>query len=114
MALNTLKRKTSALVTGRTTTGAASPVDRPRGCNVFQVAGQTSSGSGSVTVKLQGTNDKTKTVWNDIATLVLTLSTVRDSQEFSLRQATPYRFYRSNTTAISGTGAQHDSFMGVR
>lgn len=109
MALNTMKRKT-ALVSARTTTGASNPSL----ATAFQVVGKTSSGSGSVTVKLQGSNDETKNAWNDVATITLSLTTSPSSQETSLRQASNYRFYRANATAISRTGAQFDANMGVK
>lgn len=109
-----MKRRAATAVAARTTTGASTPIDRPRGASAFEVAGQTSSGAGSATVKLQGTNDKLKTVWNDVVTVVITLSSTRSSQEASLRASPCYRFYRTNTTAISGTGAAVDAFMGTK
>lgn len=115
MAANRLRRSTT-LVAARSSTGVSATFARPRrDTTSFQVSGQTSAGAGSATVKLQGTNDKGPApAWNDVATLVLTLGTVTTSVEASLRQAMPFRFYRTNTTAISGTGAQVDANMGVR
>lgn len=114
MAISQIKRKTT-LVSARTTTGASAAVERPRtGVTAFQVTGTTSAGSGSVTIKLQGSNNKAQSSWNDVATLTVTLGTTAASQEANLKPAQPYRYYRTNTTAISGTNASANGYMGVR
>jgi hypothetical protein len=111
---STLRRK-ATLVEGRTTTGALSAIDRPRTTRTLEVSGKTSSGSGSVTVKLQGSNDKSGKAgaWVDVATVVRALTTTMQHSRVPVRDAGLFRFYRANVTAISGTGAQGNAYLGT-
>lgn len=88
----------------QTTTGASSAI-RPENLaqtnQVFQASGTTASGTGSATIKLQGSNDGTN--WVDIGSISLTLGTAATSDKVVSVQN--WLFVRGNVTALTGTGA---------
>ena len=96
----------TALLSGATTTGAGVYVRLDPGVKTFQVYGTTTSGAGSATVKIQGSNDGL--AWDDIdAGMSLTLATTLSSTSSdSYTSDDRYAYHRANVTAISGTGAR--------
>lgn len=67
----------------------------------YQVEGATTSGTGSVTVVIEGSN--TGNSYDLIGTITLTLGTTITSDSFTSFDR--YEYMRSRVTAISGTGA---------
>lgn len=77
----------------------------------FQVAGQTSSGTGSVTVRIEGSNFANPVAGEEVQVteITLALSTTRASAGAVVDL--PWRNVRARVTAISGTGASADVMM---
>lgn len=102
---NRMKPYVKKLLNSVTATGAGTEDFVDKGVKTFQVYGTTSSGTGSATVKMQGSNDQV--AWDDLDTgMVITLATtvaagIGDGYTSDDR----YAFVRANVTAISGTGA---------
>jgi len=84
-----------------TSTGAGESKDLNPGPRVFQAIGSTSSGSGSATIKVQGSLDNVNFV--NLATITLTLSTTVATDGFAIDSL--WKYIRGNVTAISGTDA---------
>lgn len=86
------------------TTGASAAL-RPENAAhtnlLFHASGTTASGSGSATVKLQGSNDGTN--WVDIGSVTLTLGVSATSDKVA--SVENWLFVRGNVTALTGTGA---------
>lgn len=97
------------LLVKATTVAAGASYLKPSVKCTFQAAGTTTSGTGSATVKAQASNNDTD--WLDLGTITLTLSTTSTSDGFTVEA--PWRYVRGNVTAISGTGASVDLFMGT-
>jgi len=80
----------------------------------FQAVGRTTSGSGSASVDIQVSNVTNPTQdshWLTAMTISLTLGSATDAgdgQEFDAK----WRHVRARVTAISGTGASVDVYMG--
>lgn len=75
----------------------------------YTVNGSTTSGVGSATVQIQGSADNI--TWDPaIGTITLTLGTVATSD--SLASMDRYKWVRLNVTAISGTGASINGWIG--
>jgi len=100
---------TETLLSDKTATGAGDAYSVPNSKRTFQADGTTSSGAGSATVKVQVSNDNSN--WIDLGTITLTLATTSSSDGFS--SDAPWRYVRGNVTAISGTGASVNLYMGV-
>lgn len=80
----------------------------------FQAFGRTTAGTGSVTVKVQGSNHPNPSIdqhWVDLMTITLSLSTT-DASDGASTDA-PWMNVRGKVTAISGTGANVDLWMGA-
>lgn len=101
---------TDALLEGATTAAAGSAKPGRTGAKTFQAWGTTSSGTGSATIAVQGSNDQGQAVWDTIGTITLTLGTAATSDSFSSDDR--YAVLRGNVTAISGTGASVSLTMG--
>lgn len=97
-----------ALLTAATATGAGDGQPGHAGVKTFQAAGTTSSGSGSASIAVQGSNDGSN--WDTIGTITLTLGTASTSDSFTSDDR--YEVVRGNVTAISGTGAAVSLAMG--
>jgi hypothetical protein len=82
--------------------GAAAAVRAPDGNRTYQAWGATTSGSGSATIQIQGTNNGGIT-WDTIGTITLTLGASATSDSFSSLDR--FTMLRGNVTALSGTGA---------
>lgn len=74
-----------------------------------QVKGNTTSGTGAATVKIQVSNDGTN--WLDAGTVTLTLGTAVTSDGFAF--SAPWVYTRANVTTITGTGSSVTVTMGV-
>ena len=100
-----MKPYVKKLLNAVTVTGAGTADFVDRGVKTFQVYGITSSGSGSATIKMQGSNDEVS--WDDLDTgMVVTLATtVATGIGDGYTSDDRYAFVRANVTAISGTGA---------
>jgi hypothetical protein len=101
------KIRTSTILSGATATGAGDSVVS-EGSSVFHAAGTTSSGAGSATILIQGSNDPTNADWVTLATIGITLATtiatgVSDGAPIS--KDAPWAYVRAYVSAISGTGA---------
>jgi hypothetical protein len=98
------------LATNQTGTGAGSAVISnvdPQA--TFQAVSTTTAGTGSVTVTIEVSNDGSN--WLTLGTISLTPTTSGVSDGFA--SVAPWANYRSNVTAISGTGAKVSVFMGA-
>jgi hypothetical protein len=91
----------TTLANAETTTGAKTARVLQPGIKTFQAYGTTSSGTGAVAVKVEGSIDGT--AWDSLGTLSLTLGTTVTSDGFTTNDA--YSKHRANVTSISGTGA---------
>jgi hypothetical protein len=98
---------TGLLLDGATAVGYGSNQSPRRKEVSFQGYGQTTSGSGSATIKVWATNivspGSADTDWELLGTITLTLSTTRAVD--SINSVVPYRWVRGEVDAISGTGA---------
>lgn len=101
---------TETLLSAATATGAGTALDIVgRSTQTFQAVGQTASGAGSATIKIQVSNNGTN--WLDLGTITLTLGTSAASDGFAAYA--PWAYVRANITAISGTGAAVTVTVGV-
>lgn len=98
---------TTNLLTDRATTGTDGAVASVGAAKTYQASGATSSGTGSATIQVEGSNDTNN--WDVIGTITLTLGTSGDSDSFTSDDR--YAQVRGNVTAISGTGASVDLVM---
>ena len=105
------KNRTYKMLDGAIATGAGTNVFNMStgGSRTFQADGTTSSGSGSATIKVQVSNDNSN--WIDLGTVTLSLSTTSATDGFT--SDAPWAFVRGNVTAISGTGASVNLYMGT-
>jgi hypothetical protein len=94
---------TLTLLREKTTTGAGTTENGISKTKTYQANGTTSSGAGSATITVQGSNDEGNT-WDTIGTITLTLATTSSSDSFTSEDR--YQKVRGNVTAISGTGAK--------
>jgi hypothetical protein len=102
------KCKTHTFFEDKINTGASDAI-APNSCNrTFHLFGTTSAGAGAASVKIQASNNGT--VWEDIDTLSLTLSTTVDTDYFEMTAA--WKFVRGNVDSISGTDAAVTLVMG--
>jgi hypothetical protein len=99
---------TTELYTDLIATGATESLRLWGTERTFQVVGVTSSGAGSASVKIQVSNDNVN--WMDLGTITLTLSTTASSD--GLCNCGAWGWTRANVTAISGTGASIDVWLG--
>lgn len=98
------------LLAAKTATGAGNIFNCvDDGKRTFQANGTTSSGTGSATITVEVSVDKVN--WITMGTITLTLATTASSDGFASDAAWPY--VRGNVTAISGTGASVNLWMGV-
>jgi hypothetical protein len=76
-----------------------------------QAYGTTTSGTGSVTVLIQGSNTTDVNSFITLGTISLTLGTTLVADGFVSNA--PWKYMRCNVSAISGTGANVTVLMGV-
>lgn len=105
MAMDT---SVEALLNAATATGAGNAIGGVNGAKTYQAYGATSSGSGSATIVVQGSNNGAN--WDTIGTITLTLTTTTASDSFASEDR--YGQVRMNVTAISGTGASVSGSVG--
>jgi len=105
----------TTLLSAATTTGASTKVGVEAPLRAYYANGTTSAGSGSATIKIEGTNVTAPTLddeWVTLGTITLTLGTTVTADGF-VSQA-PWRWIRANVTAISGTGASVNVYFKAR
>lgn len=85
----------------------------PQNNRTFQATGTTTAGAGSATIVVQvsnvpnpGAND-----WVTLGTITLTLGTTSTTD--GIATAAAWDYVRGNVTAISGTGASVNLYMGL-
>lgn len=81
----------------------------------FHAYGATTAGAGSATIVIEGSDitspaTGTRVDWVELGTITLTLSTTRTSAGFASQAR--WRHVRAFVSAISGTGASVNAFMG--
>lgn len=98
------------LMTGQTSTGAGGWKYKDSPHSTFQAV---VSGSGAVTatVSIEVSNDGINACSTAAGTI--TLSGTTSSSDGFTSQHSPWKYVRANVTAISGTGASVDVYMGV-
>ena len=108
--------ETLRLLNAATSVSSGTAADRAE-CEVrtLQATGTTSSGTGAATIIIEGSNlispaAGTNVDWVTIGTIVLTLGTTQTGEGF-VSQAR-WRHIRARVSAISGTGASVDAYMG--
>jgi hypothetical protein len=92
------------------TTGAGASIPSEMRVKTYQASGLTTSGTGSVTVAVQGQNDPDGS-WDTIGTISLALGVTRVSDGFTSDDR--YVYIRGNVTGLSGTGAAVTLVMGA-
>lgn len=103
------------LLTDATATGS-SEKHSPRCVNrTFQAMGTTSSGVGSATIIIEASDkatpvEGTNVDWTTLGTITLTLGTTQTNDAFV--SAASYRWIRARVSAISGTGATVNAYLG--
>ncbi len=75
----------------------------------FQSVGSVTAATGSATIAVEGSNDGLN--WVSLGNVNLTLGTTVTTQ--SLTYTFPWRYYRSNVSALTGTGAKVSVFMAL-
>ena len=98
-------------VANATTVAASDRIYKDSPYATFQAVGSTTAGAGAVTVQIQGSNVDDVNTYVTLGTISLTLGTTKVADGFAT--AAPWKFVRANVTAISGTGASVNVFMGV-
>ncbi len=93
-----------------TTPGGGARIAPQSGKVAFQARGVTTSGAGASTTVISASNDGDNYI--TIGTITLVLATATTSDGFTSESG--WRFYRSSTTAISGTGASVSVYMAGR
>ena len=106
----------SQLLTDATATGAGTEVQPVCATTkTFQAYGITSAGAGAATVVIEASNLSSPTAgtrvdWVTLGTITLTLSTTRSGDGFV--SDARWRYIRAYVSAISGTNATVNVFMG--
>lgn len=101
--------KVHNLLVSATTVAAGNTYTKPATKCTFQGSGTTTAGAGSATIKVQVSNNDSD--WLDLGTITLTLATTSSSDGFT--SEAPWKHVRGNVTAISGTGASVNLYMGT-
>ena len=102
------QQKIATLVGAAIATGAGVTVTPRSVYKTFQANGTTSAGAGAATIKVQGSLDNS--TWIDLGTITLTLATTVSGDGFV--NVAPWLYVRGNVTAISGTDATVNLYMG--
>lgn len=98
----------TTLLNGVTATGAGQWMQLPGGAKTFHGHMTVTSGAGTATVAIEGTNN-TGWIAQNLATLSLTDTA---DQSFTSNYAS-YLYYRANLTALTGTGAAVTANVGA-
>lgn len=104
------------IVSGVIVTGAGSAYEVDRRINsnqkrVFQATGTTSAGAGAATITVEVSLTGTANEWITLGTITLTLGTTVTTDGFASDAA--WTYVRGNVTAISGTDATVNLYMGL-
>lgn len=78
---------------------------------VFQATGTTSAGAGAATITVEVSLTGTTNEWVTLGTITLTLGTTVTTDGFASDAA--WTYVRGNVTAISGTNATVNLYMGL-
>lgn len=103
------------ILTSATATGAGDK-HSPRCVNrTFQGMGTTSSGSGSASIVIEASDkdvpvEGTNVDWTTLGTITLTLGTTQTNDGFVSYAS--WRWVRARVSAISGTGASVNAYLG--
>lgn len=97
--------------TGGTSVAASTRIYKDSPKATFQAVGTTTAGAGAATIQIQGSNIDDVNAYVTLGTISLTLGTTLVADGFSTDAA--WKFVRANITAISGTGASVNVYMGV-
>lgn len=100
----------TAVSPGRTAYGSGGGVIANIPHRTFQANGTTSAGAGAATVLIQVSTDGGLN-WITACTITLTLATTTSSDGCAM--AANWPLVRANVTAISGTGASVNAYMGT-
>jgi hypothetical protein len=106
----------TAIISGAIATGAGSTYEVERRISgnqkrVFQATGTTSAGAGAATIVVEVSLTGTTNEWITLGTITLTLGTTVTTDGFAMDAA--WTYVRGNVTAISGTDATVNLYMGV-
>lgn len=104
------------IISGAIATGAGSTFEVDRRINsnqkrVFQATGTTSAGAGAATIAVEVSETGADNEWITLGTITLTLGTTVTTDGFASDAA--WTYVRGNVTAISGTDATVNLYMGV-
>ncbi len=104
------------LLKDATATGYGKAIQIDDVARTYQVMGLTTGGAGAATVVVQVSNKNHPDVatdldWMTLGTVTLTLSTTQTSDGFASNAS--WRYTRCKVTAISGTGATLQAWMGA-
>ena len=91
-----------------TTVSASTAIVGVGAGKTYQANGATTAGAGSATIQIQCSNNNSN--WDTLGTITLTLSTTSSSNSFASDDRCAW--IRANVTAISGTGASVDVWIG--
>jgi hypothetical protein len=94
-----------------TATGIQTTIFKDSPYSTFQMYGATTSGVGTATVLIQGSNIDSANMYITIGTISLTLGTTVTADGFTT--TAPWKYVRANITALTGTGANVTVLMGV-
>lgn len=103
------------LLTARTTTGSDELMSPRCDLRTFHATGTTSAGAGAATILIEGSDIAapvltTNVDWVTLGTISLTLGTTKTGDGFASQA--PWRWVRARVSAISGTNASVDAYMG--
>lgn len=104
------------ILSSATATGYSDPQQARDVYRTFQAMGTTSAGAGAATIVIQVSNKATPTLttdvdWITLGTISLTLGTTQTSDGFS--SVGGWRWVRTKISAISGTTATVNAWMGA-
>jgi len=104
------KVKTEYIITDQIVTGVSAAIQPNCMHKTFQGIGSVSTSTGSAAIDLEVSNDGVN--YKSLNTFSLTLGTVVTSSVYA--SSAPYRYLRSNVTAISGTNAKVSLIIGCQ
>ena len=102
------------LLSAKTTTGAGEIMEVDKIFKTFHALGTTSAGSGAATIVIEASDKNSvptaDTEFVTLGTISLTLGTTQTGDGFAVQAA--WRYIRARVSAISGTNASVDVYMG--
>lgn len=101
------------LLSAVTGTGVGNKVREVAKDRTFFATGTTTAGAGAATITVEGSLDGTNFVTLGTINLTLATTIATDTNTSGFAIMAPWKYVRGNVTAISGTGASVDLWMGV-